>query len=207
MVNEYLIRMKLSPTFIVAFGALLLIFGLGILYFFSFGSNATETNTANEGASSATFPFFGTKDDRGSVSTASQGVPVQSANTLEVRTVTGDILFVEDFTKDPDVIAESDNRVFYILYPNVTSTNASEFDYEINYFPSDRSFSVILAGEPLAEVRRKAADDLAQRIGISPKELCSIVATVQTPRWVNEYYADKNLGFPGCPGAVKFQGD
>ncbi|TSD06270.1 MAG: hypothetical protein Greene07147_129 [Parcubacteria group bacterium Greene0714_7] len=207
MVNEYLARMKLSPTLIVAFGALLLIIGLSILYFFSFGSNATETATTNEDFFSATFPFFGTKDDRSPVSTTSQGVPVQSSKTLEVRTVTGDILFVEDFTKDPDVIAEPDNRVFYVLYPNATSTNPSEFDYEINYFPSDHSFSLVLAGEPLAEVRRKAADDLAKRVGLSQKELCSIVATVQTPRWVNQYYADKNLGLPGCPGSVKFQGD
>lgn len=207
MVNEYIARMKLSPTLIVAFGALLLILGLSVLYFFSFGSNATKTTIVNEDPFSAAFPFFGTKDNRGSVSTASQGVPVQSSNTLEVRTVTGDILFVEDFTKGPDIIAEPDNRVFYVLYSSVTSTNPSEFDYEINYFPSDRSFSLVLAGEPLAEVRRKAADDLAKRTGLSPKELCSIVATVQTPRWVNEYYADKNLGLPGCPGSVKFQGD
>lgn len=121
---------------------------------------------------------------------------------LEVRTKTGTVS-VKDFTKTVGVTTSFDEN-FYVSYP---ADQNSDLEYEINYLSSDHTFTVVLAKEPIGEMRRKAADDLAQRLGVSASDLCALDALVVAPRWVSDYYADQNLGFPGCANGVRFEGD
>lgn|GEM_PF-6992619 len=59
----------------------------------------------------------------------------------------------------------------------------------------------VILKEPIGEVRRSATKDLIEKLAISNVDVCTLVADVNVPYFVNEFYSAKNLGFPGCPGA------
>ncbi|MES2135200.1 MAG: hypothetical protein V4449_03110 [Patescibacteria group bacterium] len=186
---------------IVAVAGLVLILGLGALSIYLFISSNTgtlSTNTSREDL----FPF----SNGGPISpTATTNVHGGiSSSSLEVATVAGS-LFVLDFTKGTDIATSTD--YFYTGYPRGSDTTTQDAEYQIFFFPNDKSFLVSILKEPIGEIRRKASDDLMSRLGISNKELCTLIAEVIIPKGVNDYYGGVSLGFPGCPGAVKFEGD
>jgi hypothetical protein len=185
---------------IIAATVLVLLIGAGILSLFLFFPQKNQ-----EISSPSSFfglPLFGTIAAPPSASQNPSTVPIVSADTLEVGASTGTML-VKNFTKVPDILPSFEGNV-YISYPADIN---NEVEYEINYFSSDRSFLIVLAKEPIGETRRRAVEDLKNRLAVSDKDLCALAAEVRTPPWINDFYAAVNLGFPGCPGAVKFDGD
>ena len=190
-------------TLLIASLALLLIIGGGIVSLLSFfPRKVAETQPPS---ASSGLPLFGARTSGVSQNTnANTNAPqAGSSGTVEARSITGESVLVSDFSKAPDVkgVYEGD---FYVSYP--ADPNA-ELQYEINYFPTDRSFNIIIAQEPIGEIRRSAAEDLKNRLGVSVTELCSLVVDVRVMKWANDFYAGKNLGLPGCPGSEKFAGD
>jgi len=185
--------MNSRHTLIIAASALLLLGVTALLWFLAISSPPT---TIPPGFLPGTLPV----SNSGSNMPISQpgGQTIIVGNMRAVRTLDGTI-DVLDFTQDSDVASTSDESFL------TWSSNSAE--YEVFYLPLDQSFSVVLLKEPIGEIRRKVADDMKNKLGVSSKDLCALIAEVTVPYFVNDFYSTKNLGFPGCPGAVKFEGD
>lgn len=195
--------MKTSSTILIAIGALLLIVGASVMLFFSFRS--TSSSGSESKSTYGALPVFKPASSFSSAPTTDKKTgAVTSASTFQVRLIDGSTMSTRDFTSTSNVTSSPDKQVFYLLSP---IEETLPLEYEINYLAGDQTFVIILAQEPIAEVRRSAGDALTERLGISKQELCSLSVRVQVPRWVNSFYADKNLGFPGCLGSVKLSGD
>ncbi|MES2135032.1 MAG: hypothetical protein V4449_02230 [Patescibacteria group bacterium] len=195
--------MNSQKTFILAIATLVLIVGTGILYFFA----QVRTSSSVQDSPLGTLPTTNTQTG-GNTSFPSNATG-QSAisNKFEIATTEGGLL-VSDFTKAPGVASTTGASFSLSWFPGSTSATSSDnASYEIYYYPEDTFFIVVILKEPIGEVRRQATDDLKEKLGVSDKELCTLVADVNVPYFVNEFYAGKNIGFPGCTGAVKFQGD
>ncbi|TAJ15172.1 hypothetical protein EPO56_01360 [Patescibacteria group bacterium] len=194
--------MKPSSTITIAILVLVLLGSLIFIAFFSPRSNSSnqllpEPISGFQNIVTPTSPVnLNTKPNKEDVLTGD--------SVFQVQLVDGSVLTTHDFTMSPDTQTTLDKSLTYVLFPK---DNTAPLEYEINYLSESKSFVVILAKEPIAETRRAAAEDLMNRLGISNQELCSLSVRVQVPRWVSDFYSDKNLGFPNCPGAVKFSGD
>lgn len=195
-------------TLIIATVTLLLILsmGAGTLYILFFAPK--ETISVSSDPFSKVLPFSDPKSNTIAPTSNrnNQTVTGSAPSTISIRTLNG-FVDVRDFTKDVDVRITTEGDSFYIAYPAEGASTYQTLEYEIDYIPNEQRISVLIYKEPIGEIRLKIANDLTQRLSVSPLELCALDVLVVAPRWVNDYYADKNLGFPGCPGAVKFQGD
>lgn len=181
---------------LAAGGALIFILILAGLYTSSFLLNK-KTVSENADVLLGTVPISGNAQ--------STSFPTPSSSGQGGRG-TG-LSVADDFIAGTDVVTSISNPDnLYVVYPpdNVSSTTS---EYEINYFPSTQSFIIGIFQEPIGEIRRRVAADLAGRLHVSGKDVCALSVNIIVPVWVNEYYAHQNIGFPGCPGAVKFQGD
>jgi hypothetical protein len=134
----------------------------------------------------------------------------------------GGTMRVRNFLADSDVIrvspitrggTEADD--YYVLgsqpYENVASTTpkrptlpaAETRGYQIDFFPTEGTFTIFIYREPVGPMRDLAAADASKRLGISTTKLCRIIAVV----WISgladssRTYAGKNVGLPHCPGA------
>lgn len=196
--------MNSRNTLMIAVAALILIVGVGVFSAFLLtSSNQKVSDTSNQ---SKTLISLQSNNAGDSYPATNSEQKAASSGTLEVKTATGSI-FVSDFTKGSGVATTSDN-FSYVSYPTqTTSTTNDSIQYQIFYFSSDKSLLVSILKEPIGEIRIKATKDLTERLNISHQELCTLVAEVTIPRGVNNLYEGVSLGFPGCPGAIKFSED
>lgn len=178
----------------------------GFLLYLSFSS---EPGATQQGASLPdTNGLFTATGPSGSFASSSASHPA----TTQIPT-TGGNAAVDDFTKS-STVASSSAGFYLIAYPPVSpnenidaAASSTPHDYEI-YFLSDTGFfDILLLKEPIAETRRSAAKDLADRLGISSDALCTLKYEVNVAYFVNSFYSAKNLGFPGCQGATALPGD
>lgn len=195
-------------TLIIATVTLLLLLtvGAGAIYIIFFAQK--EVVSVSSDPFSNSFPF---SEEKKSASTLASGNENQGAvgapkGTIPIRTLDG-FSNVRDFTKDADVGMTVEGDAFYITSPSDIALSERDLEYEISYIPDEQRLIAAIFREPIAEVRLKISAELTKRLGVSTIELCALDILVVVPRWANDYYADTNLGFPGCPGAVKFQGD
>jgi hypothetical protein len=146
--------------------------------------------------------------------TSTEGKTQQPENNngeagVEVALSGGGSTRVRDFLHDPGVrhIGQDENG-YDSLVGNPDDLIPHEA-YRITYFPPDRSFAVFLYRRTgtLGETRRRAAADLARRLGVPPQELCSLIVGVETPRDVDASRSGQNLGLPECSGATALPGD
>lgn len=189
--------MNTRNTLIIAIGGFILLIVVAVLLFFAVNPPAKTVSTNVKKTFLSTFPFSNGLPFK---SSTKPNVPASagSASTITVRSLDGTIS-VSDFTKIPGVASTTDGSF-------LTWLPASE-EYEVFYLPLNQSFTIVLLNEPIAEIRRKATADLQAKLGVSNKELCNLIAEVTVPYFVNDFYSTKNLGFSGCPGGVKFEGD
>lgn len=198
--------MNTRSTLIIAGIALLLIIVTSIVALSSFLS-PSKKDTSRSDPFSALLPFSKTSSKEGDdLKPAGQPRQGTSSGTLSLRSLNG-IIQVRDFTKDKDASMTLEEDGWYVTYPNTKGLSYAELWYEIDYTLPDQRLSVTIYREPIGEVRAKVASDVVERLGISTQELCTLDSLVFAPRWVNSFYADKNLGFPGCPDSVKLSGD
>lgn len=188
-------------TLVLAVATLALIGFTGTLYFLAQVPSARPSDTPPV----STLP--GTNPQAGGNTTVAGNTGNPPPNTLEIASSNGPIL-VRDFTKDAGVASTTPPSSFLSWFPNSeVSTTTAESAYEILYSPEGTFFIVVILKEPIGEVRRSATKNLIEKLGISNADICTLVADVNVPYFVNEFYSAKNLGFPGCPGAEKFEGD
>ncbi|MFA5876869.1 MAG: hypothetical protein WC880_00700 [Candidatus Paceibacterota bacterium] len=185
---------------------LLLVIGAGVMYTLFFAPKKTVSSPSDY--FSSLLPFSNSKESSATLSSDqdTQNDIMKTSGTIPLRTLSG-VIEVRDFTKDIDVATTSEGDAFLIAFPKEFEFSDTDLQYEISYVPDEQRIYLSIFKEPIGDIRRRASDDLMQRLRVSLHELCTFDTLVVAPRWVNQYYADKNLGFPGCPGAVKFQGD
>jgi len=185
---------------------LLLTVGAGATYILFFAQE--EKVSVSPDPFSNPFPFSEQKKNTSdpALDTKNQGAVDTPTGTISIRGLDG-FLNVRDFTKDADVGITVDGADYYVAFPKEFEFSDTGLQYEISYIPEEQRIYLSIFTEPIGDIRRMASNDLMQRLNLSSKELCVLDVLVVAPRWVNQYYADTNLGFPGCPGSVKFQGD
>lgn len=184
---------------------LILVMGAGVAYTLFFAPK--EPVSSSSDYFSNLLLFLNSKEDS-VIFPSNQGIQteIKVTGAISVRTLSG-VTEVRDFTKDIDVTTTTESDAFLIAFPKEFEFSDTGLQYEISYIPEEQRIYLSIFKEPIGNIRRTASNDLMQRLGVSSKELCTLDVLVVAPRWVNDYYADKNLGFPGCPGATKFSGD
>lgn len=178
---------------------------------------------APAGTDTATQSYGG---NQGSVFRGTSATPNQAAQTPAEKQITvAGAGAVRDFSADTDVVPVTSitrqgnpSETYYSLgaapyepasvaTSSATVPSALDKGYEILYFPSNTSFSIFLYKEPVSDVRKAMAADLAKRLDIPDTALCNLAAFVWVSPSANTFYSGKNVGFPGCAGAVHFPGD
>lgn len=199
--------MNPRSTLLIAIVTLILILGMGAGIVYTLFFTPKETASSSSDYFSNLLPFSNSKEGNATLP-SSQGTQtdIKTTGTIPVRTL-GGMMETRDFTKDTDVTITTEGDAFLLAFPKEFEFSDTGLQYEISYIPEEQRIYLSILKEPIGDIRRTASNDLTQRLNISSKELCVLDVLVVAPRWVNDYYADKNLGFPGCPGAVKFQGD
>lgn len=200
--------MNPRSTLLIAVVTLILILGMGAGIVYTLFFTPKETASSSSDYFSNLLPFSNSKEGNATLP-SSQGTQtdmLKTTGTIPVQTL-GGVMEARDFTKDSDVATTTEDDAFFVAVPKEFEFSDTGLQYEFGYIPDEQRIYVFLYTEPIGEIRRKATDDLAQRLNLSAKELCTLDVLVIAPRWVSEYYVDTNLGFPRCPGAVKFQAD
>lgn len=141
----------------------------------------------NSGSQTVTVPTSGQSGDA-------------NASGFMVAAMNGGEIPVKDFTKDPETASTPNIPDSYFLAGGIHPGD-TDATYSIMYVKSDKSFTISLWSEPLAEVRRQAEAALIAKLGITEASACALRYAVLVPYRVNEYYTGKNLGFSFCPGA------
>jgi hypothetical protein len=129
-----------------------------------------------------------------------QAQPGQAPATLSIKTTTGNVFTVPNFTQGHPVASEPNGSYYYVTED--AEGNDMVSDYSIVY-GTDSSVSIGLLAEPIGEARRHAEAQLRKLIPVTDQELCSLYITVMVAPDVNEDYSATNLGLSFCPGAVK----
>jgi hypothetical protein len=130
-------------------------------------------------------------------------VTTQTANTVgktTVRNKRGELTKVRDFTQDQDVSPwYGDTNTLLIG----SASNEEGAKYQVFYFKPDSSITISLLAEPFASLREVAVDQLIKRLSLSNAALCELDIRVTVPAFASEELSGKNLGLPGCPGAIE----
>ncbi len=216
MIKKFTMRGMISTrTILVILIIIATIVIIGGVSFFLVSQDQPQNQDSSPSSQNPFFNFFNPKPSQ-NPSQNNGAIPPGSTGNIDVALTAGGTLSVRNFLGDPGVsnlgTSTADTVGYYLLskpYPTgvAPDSNGSGSYYDIEYFPMDKSFLITLYREPLGEVRRAAAEDLGNRLGISGKALCSLVVEVGTPVWVNDTLGARSLGLPGCPGAQPFEGD
>ena len=123
---------------------------------------------------------------------------------LNLSSISGGTLLVENFLTSPDTYRDPVNAGYYSLgYPVSQATvGTSTPPYLIMYIAATQFFTIELLQEPIGETRTQVELYLEQHLGLTPDDLCKLNYTLSVPVSVNKIYAGKNLGFSFCPGAT-----
>jgi len=155
-------------------------------------TNTTPNTNSGQHTGSASFPATATSTSGGT------SVP---APVMTIMVVDGSPLQVRDFKQSSTTVEHPSAPGHYYIAGGVNPTNNNS-PYSILYTESDQSFNITLLAEPLDTVRKNAEAELLQILGVTLYQACTLVYEVSTPRFVNQFYAGKNLGFSFCPGAT-----
>lgn len=188
----------------ISIGAIIIIIALAFFQslFSDPPKDGTTTNpTPGFPMASSTNPTVGTMDS----SETSTGA------TISFVTPGGFVVTVKDFVHNGETVSDVQNPGSYVLAGSLgycladgtCPSGALTTDFSISYNEKTHFFNIILLKEPLGAVRLLAEQFLAERLGLTGQQACSLNYFVGTPYWVNQSYDDKNLGFSFCPGATK----
>ncbi|HEX5774560.1 MAG TPA: hypothetical protein VFY28_01185 [Candidatus Paceibacterota bacterium] len=118
---------------------------------------------------------------------------------------------VNDFIRNGETASDPLNPGSYFLAGDIgycladgNCPHGAETDtFQISYDEDSSTFSVALTAEPLSTARMEAETFLMERLGVDAATLCRLNYFVSTTYWVNESYANRNLGFSSCSGSVQ----
>ncbi|PIT91482.1 hypothetical protein COU17_00655 [Candidatus Kaiserbacteria bacterium CG10_big_fil_rev_8_21_14_0_10_49_17] len=182
---------------LIIFGSVAII--TGIFYMLILGVQQPSVNQVRDDAGGVLDPFGGaadyfkeTKEFPGYIDVALSGG--QTITAPDFRTPENQI------SSTTQVIGVNNTVITYP--PDYLIAGGKEEAYSVIYVGLDRSFTVVLQQEPLAEVRKEAENALLKALGISPDLACALPYLVAVPYEVNAFLYNKNLGFSFCEGAT-----
>jgi len=190
----------------ILIGLIIAIFGAGliglIIFVMFLGGQRGQTGQDQNNTPTNTLPgsnptTVGTNDGTGSNTTNSP----QDGATISIGTSDGGSIQVANPKKDPTLKEDSTNPGYYYFKAsgNTASTTGS---YVIEYIDKTQFFNVILEEEPIGQAREQAQAYLAQHLGISQSQLCSLNYMVTVPYSVNQDFASTDLRFSVCADAT-----
>lgn len=194
------IDMKPLNTLLLAFVTLLFIAVGGVLYFIS-SNKTSDTPVIPASLSSLFTPTRTTQNNN------QNGQSTQASSTPFELKGFESMIPARDFLNDSDIASSTELGSFLYWTETLPEGSSEAPSYEIYFLEKDSLFIVVLLQEPIGEVRRDATNALIEKLGITNEDVCKLTAEVNVPYYVNELYSAKDIGFPGCPGAVKFSGD
>lgn len=132
-------------------------------------------------------------------------------NKMALATRAGAAIVVNDFIHNGVTAADIENPGQYYLAGSIgycianvgCPSGATSTQFTIVYTASGQVFHIILVAEPLGASRLAAEQFLTAQLGIDKNLLCNLYYYVSVPASVNSLYANTNLGFDFCPGAVQ----
>lgn len=71
-------------------------------------------------------------------------------------------------------------------------------DYQIVYYPSQKSFLISVVSSPFEENRKKAEEEFLTRLNIRQEEACKLKVTITTPYFANPKESGKGYGLSWC---------
>ena len=95
-----------------------------------------------------------------------------------------------------------ENETTNLTADSVLFAPAADARFDILYYEPESRLVVNLLEEPLGESRAAAELYIVNSLGLSPEVVCTLNTRVLTSRFVSNFYADQELGFSFCPGAV-----
>lgn len=122
-----------------------------------------------------------------------------SGTTQLPSTQPSETIKARDFLKDPDVIDWDGSGTFMLGAGLIDGDEA----YQLFYYKSDQSISIVLFAEPFGKVRQVAESQLLERLGVSKEVVCKMNVRVNVPVSESETLSGLNLGLSFCPGSVK----
>lgn len=120
--------------------------------------------------------------------------PISSGASTSVSTAQN------NFLSNPELHQDPNNSGYYFVGYQPSDATAP---YLIKYIAETHYFTVAVAQEPIGENRRRAEQYLAQLLGATHEQMCSLNYAVYVSNTINSQYSGENLGFSFCPGAVK----
>ena len=75
-------------------------------------------------------------------------------------------------------------------------------NYNLEYFPADQTFNIVLLDRNLRAARVAAEQDLLTRFQITQEQACSLNVMVGTIVSVSQEFSGRQLGLSFCPGRV-----
>lgn len=175
---------------ILIIGAVLVLLGGGLFYFYS-NLHGGATQTPATSGNSTNLP-----------NVPAAGTNTTPSNTFSVTGADGSKVAVKDFTKDPATASTANIPGHYYIASGL-NPGANNATYSIFYVDKDQSFTVTLLAEPTGQARQQAEQDLMKKLNISQGDMCRLNYTVLVPYSVNQAYSGTNLGFSFCPGATQ----
>lgn len=165
-----------------------IIFVTSVIFFLWWSQNAS--NIADVGT---------IKKDIGLETSSVERIETGGTTNFPIKEDNVETLPVRDFKSDPGVTSWGDDATL-VLGDGLI---ADEPAFQIFYYEADKSFSIAILQEPIAEVRTVAEVQLLERLQISATDACKLFISVTVPSFVNENLSGQNLGLSFCPGAVQ----
>lgn len=202
----------MNKKLLIGLGILFAIIGIAVAFVFT-----RSPAPVNPTPPAATLPSAGSAPSSGTVDVGTQN---GSPNvTFSVAGPKGSSISVRDFVSDADVVSVATTSrsgveaapyyslgsLPYGVAPSLATESLPSSvnrGYEILYFPDSKVFSIFLYAEPIGATRLRMQQDLEQRLSVSAAQLCNLVSYVRVSPLANVFYAGKNIGFSGCPGAM-----
>lgn len=132
--------------------------------------------------------------------------PVSTESTQQVifslkeRSGGGSVDFGVIQQKDVQQLASDYYKLFAPSNPSETPL------YSMYFNESDQTVLIVLQREPIALARQQAINRIKQELAISSNDaLCGVDISVITNSFVNPQFSGRELGIPGCPGAVALE--
>ncbi len=130
-------------------------------------------------------------------------IPVSNDTTMYIQSQSGQGLRVNNFMKDADTFADTQNPGAYYLGNTFSQSSVSDASpFVIMYVEGTAFFNITLVREPLQEARLAAEGFLKSKLGISENEMCQLIYALSVPGYVQAEYSSVDFRFSFCPDAL-----
>lgn len=140
-------------------------------------------------------------NDTATSTPAISSLPRDTGAHVVLRTKSGRIVSVPDFTYGHPSVEVEDTGVTYVHITQNDDLEEADPRYGIVY-GSDSTFILGLMATPLGATRLVAEQKLKEFVPLPDDILCGLSVSVRTADTIDARFAGRELGLSFCPGAV-----